>query len=70
MEYQAKKLTREKQARQRLKADELRAKQEAEAAQLQAEQDKIRNDMDKFFDSSGSVVSTNKFNLFQDNEML
>ena len=56
MEYHSKKALREKKARERLKKDELKAKQDAEAAQLEAEQNKIRSDMDKFFDASGSVV--------------
>ena len=32
---------------------------DAEAAKLKAEQDKMQKDMDKFFDASGAVVSTN-----------
>ena len=69
LEYQAKKLTREKKSRERLKSNELKAKLEAEAAALQAEQDKIKTDMDKFFDSSGSVVSMNRVNIYQANEI-
>ena len=55
-EYHAKKALREKKARERLKADELKAKEKAEADKLKMEQDKMRNDMDKFFDASGAVV--------------
>ena len=57
MEYQGRKMQREKKARERLKSDELKALKAAEEAKLKEEQDKMKTDMDKFFDSSGSVVS-------------
>ena len=57
LEYHAKKALREKKAREKLKASELKAKENAEAEKLKMEQDKMRNEMDKFFDASGSVVS-------------
>ena len=40
-----------------MKANDLKAKEKAEAERLKAEQDQMRSDMDKFFDSSGAVVS-------------
>ena len=58
-EYHAKKAYRDKRAREKLKEKELKEKLDAEAAKLQAEQDKMQKDMDKFFDASGAVVSTN-----------
>jgi len=58
-EYHAKKAYREKRAREKLKEKELKEKMDAEAAKLKAEQDKMQKDMDKFFDASGAVVSTN-----------
>ncbi len=58
-EYHAKKAYREKRAREKLKEKELKEKMDAEALKLKAEQDKMQKDMDKFFDASGAVVSTN-----------
>ena len=60
-EYHATKAYREKRAREKLKEKELKEKIDAEAAKLQAEQDKMKNDMDKFFDASGAVVSLNTY---------
>ena len=57
MEYHSRKAQRVKAARARLREDQLKAAQEAEAAKLKEEQDKMRGQMDKLFNESSTLVS-------------